>query len=116
MIDLMNFDKRYEIEKQESWREWARKIPALHFDPLWEVKIIPPFLGALARFWVRNGDKEVSVYFDAYSRLGFVCDNSGDPIPYYEIYDNYGGETYRFFLDETEEMMAKIRQILNGEG
>ena len=106
---------RGKVEEEEGWTYWARKMPSFHFDPDWEVQIIPPFLGALIRFYITKYDKLVSVYFDGYSRLGFVSDNDGDAIPYFEIYDDTSGDTYRYLLDESEEMMAKIRQILNGE-
>lgn len=106
---------RGKIEEKEQWRLWIKKMPKLHFDPDWEVQIIPPCLGALIRFWITKGDKFVSVYFDGYSRLGFVSDNDGNAVPYFEIYDDTSGDIYRYLLDESEEMMAKIRQILNGE-
>ena len=107
-IDL----NRSKVEHNEKWREWCEKIPALRFDPDWDVKIVPPFGGAIARFTAAKGDRHVSVYLDVYSELGFMYDNAGDPIPYYEVYD--GGDTPRFYLNETDEMMEYIRSVLNG--
>ena len=104
--------KRLLIESKEKWREWCNKIPALKFDSDWDVKIIPPFGGALARFTVRKGDKHVSVYFDAYSALGAMYDEAGDPIPYYEVFN--GEDTPRYYLNEADEMMEYIRSVLNG--
>lgn len=115
MVDIMSVDimSRGLIESQEKWRDWAGKIPAIRFDSDWDVRVIPPFAGALARFWVGKGDKSVSVYFDGFSALGFMMDDTGEPIPYYEIYD--GCDTERFYMNETDEMMNRIRDILNDE-
>ena len=107
---------RGSVEEKEQWRLWAKKMPKLHFDPDWEVQIIPPFLGALIRFWITKGNKFVSVYFDAFSKLGVVYNNCHEFVPYFEILDENKNTTYRYLLDESEEMMAKIREILNVEG
>ena len=105
-----NFN-RSNIERNEKWREWCDKIPALRFDSDWDVKIIPPFGGAIARFTVTKGDKHVSVYLDAFAELGLVYDDAGDPVPYYEVYD--GKNTPRYYLDDVDEMMDYIRTVLN---
>lgn len=105
--------KRGEVEKDEEWKQWCDRIPPLKFDSEWDVKIIPPFLGALARFWINHNDKHVSVYLDGYSRLGWMVDDAGDPIPYYEMYD--GNDCTRYYLDEVDTMMADIRRVLNEE-
>lgn len=102
---------RSRIEINEKWREWCNKIPAIRFDSDWDIKIIPPFGGAITRFTAAKNDKYVSVYLDVFSKLGLMYDNAGDPIPYYEVYD--GEDTQRFYLDETDEMMDYIRKILN---
>ena len=102
---------RSRIEVNEKWREWCNKIPVIRFDSDWDIKIIPPFGGAITRFKAAKNDKHVSVYLDVFSELGFMCDNAGDPVPYYEVYD--GEDTQRFYLDETDEMMNYIRKILN---
>ena len=52
----------------------------------------------------------MSVYFDAYSQLGFMYDNE-QPIPYFEYYD--GVDAHRYYLDEAEQMMRDIRNFLN---
>lgn len=105
---------RYKIEHQEKWREWCDKMPQLQFDSDWNVRIIPPFAGALTRFNITKGDKGVSVYFDAYSSLGWMYDENDKPIPYFEVYNNFS--TQRYYLNETDKMMADIRDILNGGG
>ena len=92
-------------------RGWGARIPALHFEKEWDVKIIPPFAGAIIRFVIDYNGKHVSVYFDAYSELGWMYDNDEQPIPYFEYYD--GVDTHRYYLDESEQMMNDIRNFLN---
>lgn len=75
------------------------------------MKIIPPFAGAIIRFWINHNGKHVSVYFDGYSELGWMCDENDKPIPYFEYYD--GNETYRYLLDESDKMMDDIRNFFN---
>lgn len=82
-----------------------KEIPALHFEKEWDVRIIPPFGGAVIRFWIWHNNKKVSVYFDAYDELGFVGE------PYFEYYD--GEECYRYLMNESEAMMEDIKKFLN---
>lgn len=98
-----------------NYREWMTKLPAFHFDKEWDVRIIPPFGGAIIRFTIEYKGKHISVYFDAYSNLGFVYeDNNGEkPIPYFEYYD--GDNIHRYYLNEADQMMEDIREFLNGE-
>ena len=85
------------------FKGWSHKLPAFHFDKEWDVKIIPPFAGAIIRFVIDYNGKHVSVYFDAYSELGWMYDEDEQPIPYFEYY----------YLDESEQMMTDIRNFLN---
>lgn len=112
---MMNYElemKRCEIESQEKWRDVCKKMPSLHFKEEWEVKIIPPFGGALARFIIAHNNKYVSVYYDEYSRLGWMCDAYDNPIPYFELYPNANDDVSRYYLNETEEMMKEIEELL----
>ena len=114
MHDFDVWHKRLEIETEEKWKDWLDKIPPIRFDPDWDVKIIPPFAGALTRFWVDHGDKHVSVYFDTWSRLGWMYDSENEkPIPYFELYPYIDGDTKRYTLDEVNELMYDMRLILN---
>ena len=101
-MDTLNI---YKCEELQEYRKWMKEIPALHFEKEWDVKIIPPFGGAIIRFHITHNDKFVSVYFDAYDRLGFVGK------PYFEFYD--GEECYRYLLNESEKMMDDIKSFLN---
>lgn len=98
-------------EQIHNYRGWANKLPVFHFDKEWDVKIVPPFAGAIIRFAISYKDKHISVYFDAYSELGLMYDENEQPIPYFEYYD--GEDTHRYLLDESEQMMNDIRNFLN---
>jgi hypothetical protein len=106
----MGISKRSEVDKEEEWDEWLLKIPKIKFKEDWEVRIIPPFGGAMARFWIDKGDKHVSVYLDCYQRLGYFGGHNGEP--YWELYP-YHGDTYRCAMRNTEELTAKISEILD---
>ena len=114
------------VEQIHDFKGWSHKLPAFHFDKEWDVKIIPPFAGAIIRFVIDYNGKHVSVYFDAYSELGrkalrileqvekelgWMYDEDEQPIPYFEYYD--GEDTHRYYLDESEQMMTDIRNFLN---
>lgn len=99
-----------EYEKLQECRAWGSKIPALHFEKEWDVKIIPPFGGAVIRFHISHNNKNVSVYFDGYSELGYVMDENDEPISYFEYYD--GEDCHRYYIDESEEMMSDIKNFL----
>ncbi len=96
------------IEQNEKWREITSEIPFLKFPDNVEVKVIPPFCGAMARFLVKRGDVSVSVYLDFYDNLGFVGE------PYWEVYP-VKDDTARFFLNETDDLMKCIDEAL-GDG
>lgn len=99
----------YKMEEQFEWRKWCAEIPYLNFDADWLVSVIPPFGGAVSRFRVKhkkNPNREVSVYLDCYNRLGYMDK------PYWEIYPAKGGDTDRFFIEETEELLNGIRESL----
>ena len=112
----MNDDiMRNMVESKEEWRKWCTEIPHLHFNSDWDVKIIPPFAGALIRFVVSKNNKSVSVYFDGYSRLGYMYDSNDKPIPYFEIYPfSDSNDAKIYYIDETDEMLIDIKEILDG--
>lgn len=98
-------EQRYIIEENDCFREWAMKIPPLHFKPEWKVTIIPPFGGAIVRFHVEYEEKEISCYLDCYDRLGYFGG------PYWEIYP-YKDDVYRFALEDTDLLIEKITEEL----
>jgi hypothetical protein len=93
---------RYKIEASEDWHQWITKLPFIPFPAGWQVKVIPPFAGAIARFQVKLPDDRVkSIYFDAYDRLGFVGS------PYWEVYPVLG-DVGRCLMDDVTELLRLI--------
>lgn len=72
-------------EAMES-QKWVVEIPFIKFPSDWEIKVIPPFAGAVVRFQVKvpQARSPVSVYLDCYDRLGFFG------APYWEVYPHRG--------------------------
>lgn len=101
----MEVIERYKLEGQEKWREWVSKIPAIKFDPEWEVKVIPPFGGAMARFVVLAGEKRVSIYLDCSDNLGCVGE------PYWEVHP-VDGDCARHLMADTDGLLKSIRQSI----
>lgn len=102
---------RYESEARENWPGWRAAIeagPPLRFDPAWEVRVIPPSVGAMARFLVRLGERQVSVYLDVFNRLGSMDQ------PYWEAYP-IGDDAARFPMGDTKGLMSAIRRELSGD-
>ena len=103
MHDLID---RYKIENSEDWRKWSNDMPKLSFNPDWQIKVIPPFGGAIARFLVFKGENRVSVYFDANGVLGAMDE------PYWEAYP-IDGDAERFLLGEEDAMLKAIERQLS---
>lgn len=104
------FKRRREIERDESWDLiWQRlhQIPALNFKPEWRVRVVPPYMGAVARFIVETDYGSVSVYLDWH---GHLCGWGSDqpPAPYWEAYKDEEASNVRFELDDTEGLLAFI--------
>jgi hypothetical protein len=95
------------LEKVLCWNEWRIKTPYLKFDPDWEVKVIAPFGATVARFLVKKSETQsVSVYLDCYDALGIMDE------PYWEVYPHDQDGPARVLLNETDELMQKIREGL----
>lgn len=107
-----DWEKRFHAQiEYDQWfetRQWGPKIPYLRFPADCEVKIIPPFAGASCRFMIKRGSKSISVYLDCYGILGAMDK------PYWEIYP-YKGDTFRCWIDETNELLRAIEEELENE-
>ena len=111
-MEIKTWTDRLIIEEKEKWREWAFKIPFLKFKPEWEVRPIPPFGGAIARFRIRYKENVISVYLDVDSRLGFFGEEFGEP--YWEMHP-YENDTARFALNDTDGLLAAIDRQFNSD-
>ena len=100
------------VAQFKNYDKWMKELPFFHFDKEWDVRILPPFTGAIIRFCIDYKGKRVSVYFDADASLGSMYDDNDEPIPYFEYYD--GNDCHRYLLNESEKMMNDIRAFLNG--
>ena len=117
MQPIKHMDKKYElytkrlsIEDAEDWARWRGEIPYLKFKKSWRVKIIPPNLGAMARFIVRNKKGfEVSVYLDCLDRLGFVSE------PYWELYPWIDGDVKRVSMNNPEKFIQSLKIALKSK-
>jgi hypothetical protein len=103
---LRLWELQAEYEKLKEFRKWQKEMPYLTFKPHWQVKVIPPFAGAVARFVVKDGESTVSVYFDVDDTLGYVGE------PYWEIYPDKEGDNARFLMNETDELIQAISDSL----
>ena len=101
MDSLIN---RYKVEEQDDFRGWVNKMPYIKFPNSWEVKVIPPFGGAVVRFQVKkpSGDWK-SVYLDCYDRLGYMG------YPYWEVYP-VDGDVRRCEMNDVDELLKLIKR------
>lgn len=106
--DVQTQIDRCEIEHKEEWREWIEKIPAIPMRDGWSMKPVPPFAGAIARFYIIEGDKKrVSVYLDVFERLACTEDGRG----YWEVYGS-GEDPDRCDIDDVDELIRLIEKQL----
>lgn len=108
---MLSNEERMTIAKSEhilGYRKWQCEIPFIKFEPEWEVKVIPPFGGAVVRFVAQYNNKRVSVYLDCYDNLGWVGE------PYWEIYP-YHGETFRTGMNNVGELVAAIKESFESQ-
>lgn len=94
------------VERNHEWRKWMLEIPYIAFPAEWEVKIVPPFTGAIVRFWIRpKGNEKIhcSIYLDCYDVLG--CYGK----PYWEVYP-HDSDIFRCDMNDTEALLNAIKE------
>lgn len=98
----------YELDRIFEWKKWAKDIPSIKFPPHWNIKIIPPFAGAMCRFTVKRDNSEniISVYLDCYDTLGIMEE------PYWEIHPSSDGDCQRFLMNDIEGLLQGISEAL----
>ena len=107
------FEKNFKIMQMENmlanekeYHKWQEEIPNISFPSDWEIRIIPPFGGAIVRFLAIKGDRQVSVYLDCYDRLGIYGS------PYWEIYPNTSGDVDRLSMNDVDGLLQGIKESL----
>lgn len=84
--------------------KWMVEIPTIDFGPHLLVKPVPPFAGAVVRFFVydrTSPEEQVSVYLDCYDILG--CYRQ----PYWEAYP-VKGDTFRVPIASVSELVQAL--------
>ena len=106
MRNYEDLTKVREAETIMQYDKWVKEIPFIKFDNDWQVKVIPPFATAVARFQVQKGEEFVSLYLDCYDNLG-VCGE-----PYWEVYP-HEDDVYRCVMNNTEKLLKAIRESIS---
>lgn len=97
----------YDYSDLMEHQEWIKEIPYLSFPTEWKIKMVPPFMGALVRFYIQFKEAHVSIYLDCYDHLGYVGE------PYWEIYPDKAGENDRYLMNDTEGLLKAISDSIN---
>ena len=97
--------KRDQLMESE---KWTKEIPFIKFHQDWEVKVIPPFGGAVARFVIKHPKvkRTVSVYLDCYDIMGIFGS------PYWELYP-YEDDVCRVEMNNTTELVKSIEEAFD---
>lgn len=93
------------VEDKYEWRKWVKEIPYIQFPKEYQVKVIPPFHGAVARFLVKHPrvEETISVYLDCYDELGVFGE------PYWEMYP-YEDDIYRTKMENVDDLLEHIQE------
>jgi hypothetical protein len=81
-------------------------IPNLKFNKEWEIKIIPPFGGALVRFMAYCNKKSASIHLDINDSLGYMG------FPYWEVYACNDDEVFRCPMEDADQLISHIETAL----
>lgn len=103
MYNYERMETSIKMRKLFEWNKWIKLIPNIKFKEKWEIKIIPPFGGAIIRFLVYDGKNQVSVYLDCYDELGCYGE------PYWEIYP-YNEDVCRYKMNDIESLLKGIEE------
>lgn len=112
MNDLITIhEASHQLEDALDYGRWMRELPFMEIPAGFKIKVVPPWHGAVVRFWIQKADavdmeKCISVYFDSRNVLGSMDQ------PYYEAY-SIDDECQRYFVGEEDKMMADIVRELN---
>lgn len=111
-MDFKKTQLQSEVAKIFEWDKWAKEIPFINFHKDWLVKAIPPFGGAVIRYYIKHKNKpdsHVSIYLDCYDNLGFMNE------PYWELYPNKEGDCDRFLMNDVDGLLKGIKKALKAQ-
>ena len=91
-----------QMEKEFEWMKWAKEIPYIKWPSDWELKAVPPYVGAVIRYWIKTPRGEISVYLDCYDNLGFYGK------PHWEVYPDKDGNNMRFDMEDVDGLLKCI--------
>lgn len=80
MKDYELYNERLSVEHRECWQGLCRTLPKVTIPEGWSIQVVPPFGGAMARFWLWRGEQRLSFYLDIFDRIGYMDE------PYWEVY------------------------------
>jgi hypothetical protein len=112
---LISFDPVVEAYRLVSdtfdYYKWVTDLPSIPTYKGWNVTPLPPFGMATSRLRVGYKDSpcNVSVYFDACNRLGYMSE------PYWEIFPTSDGDARRFLLGDEKRMARYIQASLRSQ-
>ena len=104
MIRAMIESHRYESKK--GFKKWSMKMPYFKMKDDWEIRVAPPFGGAVARFSIKGLNKEASIYFDVDDSLACVGE------PYWELMFTNADDVERFLFDEFDSLYKRLCEEL----
>jgi len=99
---------RIKLESSMEYTRWVQEIPFIDFPTDWNVKIIPPYGGAVVRFLIEKDSNRISVYLDCYDQLG--CYGS----PYWEVYPHFE-DVFRCDMNDTDSLLKAITESLKNK-
>ncbi len=102
MKEYKDITKVYEAECIMEYTKWTKEIPEINFSADWNIKIIPPFGGAIVRFKIIKDVAIVSIYLDCYDSLGCYGE------PYWEVYP-HDGDVFRCDMKDTNCLLDAIK-------
>ncbi len=100
--DYSEVVSRAKLEERERWQEIVEKMPYFELREGWQIAVIPPTVGAVARFRIKQDKGHVSIYADWYEKLGYFGQ------PHWEIYPNKEGDNERFAINDTVDMIEAV--------
>lgn len=94
------------IEGEMEYYKWVKEIPFICFPDKYEVKIIPPFGGAVVRFLIQVKEHPElgtrSIYLDCYDILG----SGGEP--YWELFPCETSDVFRCPMNDTQALLDAL--------